>query len=105
SVRSDAFPITLPDAAADIGAEAAQAAVTARFAGRVGAPTKVVVATAPGHAAIAWRVPVVTIPLAGHFFVWVDAADGAILSQAPAGVDQTLRTLPERSVPTQEVPR
>jgi hypothetical protein len=50
----------------------------------------------------AWKVPTAAIPLVAHFFVWVDAVDGAILRTAPAGPDQGLSHIPERA--TEEGP-
>ena len=50
----------------------------------------------PGQGRVAWRVPAVLVPLAAHFWVWVDAETGAVLRQAPAGKDQTVTRLEVR---------
>jgi Zn-dependent metalloprotease len=98
TLRSDAVPFTLPQIRAELPSTAAVAAVKARYqVAAAGAPTKVVLAHAADHARVAWRVPVAVIPLQAHFYVWVDAEDGTILREAPAGFDQPLKRIPLRS--------
>lgn len=98
SLTSDLVPFELARPAATIAPEQAQQVVrTAYQVAAVGTPTEVVLVSAPGHARIAWRVPVAVIPLQAHFSVWVDAESGDILREAPAGLDQVMAKLPRRS--------
>jgi len=93
-VRLDPAPAAVAPIAHEIGAAAAAAAVTARFgAPLVGRATRVAFWRGAGPAREAWRFPVVLIPWVAHFTVWVDAATGAILGQAPVSNDQPIRRL------------
>ncbi len=97
-ITSDLVAVTVAAGAVDIGPAAASQAVRARFSvSSTGTPTKVVYAGAGAFGAVAYRVPTTVVPLAGHFSVWVDAATGAILGQAPAAHDQAMQRLPLRT--------
>jgi len=96
SVTSDLGPLAVVAPSQPISAEAAQAAIQARYSvSSLGTPSQVVLATAVAGR-LAWKVPVVVIPLTAHFTVWVDAADGSILREAPVSSDQAMKTLPRR---------
>ncbi len=97
AVRTDGTPRTLHMPEAVIPAARAGQIVSDRFVvARTGAPTLVALPLPGGEAVAAWRVPAAVIPLASHFFVWVDAETGAVLRQAPAGKDQRQRRLEVR---------
>jgi Zn-dependent metalloprotease len=98
SVQSDAVPFLLPKIAQELPAAVAVETVKQRYQiAAAGAPTKVVMAHAADVARVAWRVPVAVIPLQAHFFVWVDAENGDILREAPAGFDQPMKRIPVRT--------
>ena len=89
AVHSDFVPVRLTPLAADVGAEGARAAVAAAFPGRrAGRATRVVAATAPGVAAIAYRVTTLELPAWRVRTVMVDAATGRIVGDRAAGLDQ-----------------
>jgi Zn-dependent metalloprotease len=103
SVRSDLVPFSLAAPATTLGAEQARQVVATRFGlTLIGTPTQVVIVPGPGSGRVAWRVPTAVWPLSAHFNVWVDAENGAILKQAPAGLDQPSLTL---QAATPEAPR
>lgn len=98
SLTSDLVPFDLARPAETIAAERAREIARATYeVAAVGVPSEVVLVSAPGLARVAWRVPVAVIPLQAHFYVWLDAESGAILREAPAGLDQVLTRLPRRS--------
>ena len=98
SLTSDLVPFELTRPASQLAPEAVREIARSTFdVAAVGAPTEVVLVSAPGLARVAWRVPVAVIPLMAHFFVWIDAESGAILRTAPAGLDQPLTRLPLKS--------
>lgn len=100
AARSDLVPLTSPPAAT-VPAEAARAAVLARYdAAFVGAPRLVLRVTPLRRLARAWRVPVTVVPLFGQVTVWVDATSGAVIEQAPAGFDQPITRLAPRGTLT-----
>ena len=97
AVQSDLVPFLLTRPAVKLSAEAARTVVATHFeVAAVGTPTEVVLVTAPGLARLVWRVPAAVIPLQAHFFVWIDAESGAVLREAPAGLDQSMRYLPRK---------
>ena len=94
AVQVDPTPAALAPIAQDIGPAAAGAAVRERFGvAAVGRATRVAFWRGVGPARQAWRVPAALIPWVAHFYVWVDAASGAVLGQAPVSNDQPVRRL------------
>jgi hypothetical protein len=87
-LRVDPLPAQIAVAERTIDADAATAAVTRTFGPlQTGRPTLVLWQVSPTEARLAWRVPTALVPLVVHHMVWVDATDGRILRQEPAGFD------------------
>lgn len=101
SLGSDADPLQPPASLAPrIDAAAAGRAVEDRFAVKAmpETATLVILPTGLGGATrLAWRVPAAVVPVVAHFFIWVDARDGAILRHAQAGPHQSLAHPPQRN--------
>lgn len=96
AVTSDLGPLDVPAPARIVDVADARAAIARTYeTAAIGEPTQVVLAHGSAGR-VAWRFPVALVPLVAHFYVWVDAATGAVLKSAPAGFDQVLTELPLR---------
>jgi hypothetical protein len=101
ALGSDGGPLQVPRSLAPrLDAAAAGVAVERRFAVRA-LPANATLVLLPGGAdgatRLAWRVPSAAVPLVAHFIFWVDAIDGTVLRNAPAGPHQGLAHPPQRN--------
>lgn len=88
AVHSDFVPDCAPTLGPEISLADAAAAASARYDGApTGAVTRLVLAPAPGHAIVAFRVAVARLPLIQHLYVYVRASDGQIVGARAAGKD------------------
>lgn len=87
-VMSDWTPVSLPLQQGDIGADEAAAIASDHFDGApTGWTVKMVLAASSQHAVVVYRVVVARILFAEHYFVYVSAEDGRVLSHRAAMKD------------------
>lgn len=88
-VSSDFVPVAKPKVTREISAERARQLALLHIGGvNTGLARRVVFAPLVGQSDIAYRVGVARVPLALHYWVYVRARDGVVLSARPAGADQ-----------------